>query len=88
VAKRLQIKQKATELKLSLIGSDLKSRIFRTYLKSMAKIINGFLTAKFNDKKIGKKMSEYWIALSKMFLFEFVNMLNLHFRDERSKHFY
>jgi hypothetical protein len=56
VAKRLQIKQKATELKLSLIGSDLKSRIFRTYLKSMAKIINGFLTAKFNDKKIGKKM--------------------------------
>jgi len=22
----------------------------------MAKIINGFLTAKFNDKKIGKKM--------------------------------
>ena len=44
----------------------------------MAKIINGFLTAKFNDKKIGKKMKEYWIVLSKMFLFEFVNMMNLY----------
>ena len=44
----------------------------------MAKIINGFLTAKFNDEKIGKKMKKYWIALPKMFLFEFVNMLNLH----------
>ncbi len=44
----------------------------------MAKIINGFLTAKFNDKKIGKKMWKFCIVLSKMFLFEFVNMLNLH----------
>ena len=44
----------------------------------MAKIINGFLIAKFNDKKNGKKMKEYWIALSKMFLFEFVIVMNFH----------
>ena len=44
----------------------------------MAKIINGFITAKFNDKKIGKKMQEYWIVLSKMFLFEFGITMNFH----------
>jgi hypothetical protein len=86
VAKRLLIKQKATELKLSLIGSDLKSRIFRTYLKSMAKIINGFLTAKFNDKKMEKKISECWNVLMKKFKFVFVNIMNLHYKIfERSK---
>ena len=48
--------------KVFLIGNRATCRF-----KMLAKIINGFLTAKFNDKKMEKKISECWNVLMKIF---------------------